>query len=131
MVGKNVGVRLNKEELEHMQKIADKEDTSVGKLVKKAMKTMYFDKSVELVPTAEVSEQMKEKMKISKESEHWKTAMATLLQTFELLNGRFTMDPEFIQWMGTMNDVSIYEYNGLWDQPATYHHYSIGIQPLK
>jgi len=95
IVGKVVGIRLNKEELEFMEKVATEMNTTVGKCVKNAMEIVFFNDGTE----------MDEKIEAAKEHMNWNTAMTALMQLFILANGTFK--PDFIQWLAEVNDVEI------------------------
>jgi hypothetical protein len=93
--GKVVGIRLNKKELEFMEKEAAKRNTSIGKCVKKAMEVVFFDED----------EEMNEKIEAAKEHLNWNIARTALMQLFIFANGTFK--PDFIQWLAEVNDVEI------------------------
>ena len=95
IVGKVVGIRLNKDELEVMEKVATEMNTSIGKCVKKAIEVVFFDDDSE----------MNEKIEAAKEHMNWNIARTALMQLFILANGTFK--PDFINWLAEVNDLEI------------------------
>ena len=96
MGGKTVTIRLNEVELENMESMANKMNMSIGKCIKEAMNTFYFDSN---------DKEMDRKIRELQRHNNWTRGQAALMQFFVTANQIFK--PDFVEWLAEVNDVEI------------------------